>query len=88
MIFESDSECLIRKVKEDNTLDRSYLGLILQEIRKIQLGFDKCTFSFSHRNSNTVAHSLAHLAHSEPNLVWIEEVPTTINNVYFFDLIH
>jgi hypothetical protein len=88
MQFESDSESLIRKVKEDNKIDRSYLGLILQEIRMLQSSFDMCLFSFAHRASNTVAHSLAHLAHSVPNLVWVEEVPEAIHNVYFSDLIH
>ena len=34
-----------------------------------------------------VADSLTHLAHTDPNLVWIEEVPPTINDIYIFDLI-
>lgn len=86
--FEADNESLIQRIKVGIDVDRSYLGLFLSEIHQLQLNFDICHFSFIPRDGNHTAHSLAQLAHSEPNLVWIEEVPLGIHAMYFKDLLN
>jgi hypothetical protein len=88
MIFESDSETLIRMVKDTTQRNRSYLGSVIQEIWSTQSYFDTCNFAFTHRTGNKVADSLAHLAHEKPNLIWIEEVPVEVHSMYFHDLLN
>lgn len=88
MVFESDSETLIRMVKDKTQSNRSYLGSIIQEIWSIKSYFDTCNFAFTHRSGNKVADSLAHLAHDKLNLVWIEEVPLDAHSLYFHDLLN
>jgi hypothetical protein len=46
----------------------------VREMHSLSLDFDFCRFSFKHRSCNKVAQSLAQLAHTKPNRVWIEEV--------------
>jgi hypothetical protein len=88
MVSESDSEALIRMVKDETQSNRSYLGSLIQEIWSIQSSFDICDFAFTHRSGNKIADSLAHLAHEKPNLVWIEEVPLEAHSLYFHDLLN
>jgi ribonuclease HI len=88
IIFESDSELLVRKVKEDRIHNRSYLGYLIDEIRRQQCLFATCSFSFTHRSGNKIAHHMAQLGHEKPNEVWIEEVPVAIDIMYFHDLMN
>jgi len=87
VVFEGDNESLIRRIQNGKIDDRSYLGSFIMEIQSLQYYFDKCQFSFIPRCCNKVADSLAHLAHTDPNKVWIEEVPIVVHDVYFHDLI-
>jgi ribonuclease HI len=86
--LEADNESLIQRIKVGLDTDRSYLGLFLAEIHRLQSTFNICRFSFIPRDGNATAHSLAQLAHSEPNLVWIEEVPLAVHTMYFKDLLN
>ena len=88
VVFEGDSEKVVHMINKENGMDRSYLGLFIQEIQLIKSNFDKCNFRFTHRDNNKVADKLAHLAHPEPDLVWMEEVPLAIYDVYFHDLLN
>jgi hypothetical protein len=81
-------EFQVSLVNKKSPRNRSYLGGIIQEIQALQLAFTTCSFQYSHRSSNIVAHNLAQMAHSVPNAVWIEEVPSGINDVYCNDLVH
>ncbi|AET05111.1 hypothetical protein MTR_8g101620 [Medicago truncatula] len=74
-------------IDRDENSGRSYLGLVIKEIHFLQSFFDTCQFSFTHRNGNKTPHCVAQLAQSDPGLVWLEEVPISINEVYFHDLI-
>jgi hypothetical protein len=40
------------------------------------------------REANKAAHSLAALAHIEPNKVWLEETHPSLVTMLFFDLFH
>jgi len=82
MEFESDSEHLVGMLKSKENRNRSYMGLIIREIISLMSHFDLCVFRRTHRLGNSVAHCLAQLAHSEPNRVWIEEVPVQIQSLY------
>jgi len=75
-------------VKSRNTAYRSYLGCMVKEIQLLNDHFETCLFSFTRRSGNMVAHNLGQLAHTEPNMVWKEEVPISINEVYFHDLMN
>ncbi|XP_024640794.1 uncharacterized protein [Medicago truncatula] len=88
MIFEGDNEKVFRTLKDNKIEDRSYLGSIIKEIQRLQFSFDKCQFNFIPGECNTTAHSMAQVAHSNPNSIWIEEVPTQISAVYFKDLLN
>lgn len=37
---------------------------------------------------NKLAHALAHLAHSNPDRIWIEEVPPEVVEVYYRDILN
>jgi len=54
----------------------------------LKTSFAYCLFTFAPREGKKVAHKLAQLAHSEPNKFWMDEVPYSIIEVYFHDLIH
>ena len=88
VMFEGDNERLIRMVKEGLIQDRFYPGLMVQEILKTKLAFDKYLFSFIPRTGNKVAHHLAQLAHSDPNMIWMEEVPLAITSMYLHDILN
>lgn len=83
MVFENDCEKLIQILKKEKMDDRTCLGLLVCEIHKLSRIFEICRFNFTSRNSNNVAHNIAQLAHSEPNLIWMEEVPNSIYEMYF-----
>jgi len=85
VVFEGDNEKLMRLVREDYVHNRSYLGLMLQEIHRAKSSFDTYQFLFTLRSGNKVANRLAQLAHFEPNKVWMEEVPLEISSLYFQD---
>jgi hypothetical protein len=85
--FEADNERVIKLVQNEKIENRSYLGKILDEIRVLQSSFDTCQFRFISRKYNNVAHNMAHLAHSCPDRVWIEEVPLDVQDMYYHDIL-
>jgi len=88
MIFESDSEVVVRLLQREDRNHRSYLGLMVREMLCLRNDFDSCCFSFSHRSTNGLTHSLAQLAHSAPNKVWIEDVPQAITSLYSREILY
>jgi len=67
--FESDNEKLVNLLKHKEHANRLYVGLVVKEIILLLSQFDFCVFRHTHRLGNKVVHSLAQLAHSEPNRV-------------------
>jgi hypothetical protein len=88
VLFEGDTERDFSLIQNDNTKDRSYLGSMIKEIQDLQSHFATYDFRFIHRERNIVAHKLAHLAQSDPNKIWFEEVPKLLIDVYFHDLLN
>jgi len=87
VVIEGDNESLFKSVCKKDMKNRSYLGSIVKEIQTHHSQFTTCNFHFIPRMSNKIAHKLAHLALSDPNRVWIEEVPEVISNLYFHELL-
>nr|POE89664.1 putative ribonuclease h protein [Quercus suber] len=85
VMIEGDSEIIINAIREQ-TLLASDLGHILEDIHVLSRSF--CSISFHHikRLGNCVAHRLARRSFCNPLLVWMEEVPPDIVDVYNHDL--
>jgi len=86
--FEVDNELLARMIQNEQAEDRSYLGQLIYEIRSLQSCFDMWSLKHIDRSRNGLAHKMAQIAHSDPNKVWIEEVPFEANRMYLQDIIH
>ncbi|KAL5811138.1 hypothetical protein ACOSQ4_027706 [Xanthoceras sorbifolium] len=79
LVIESDCAQVI-KLLNDNTVVRSDIGLVLNDIREI-LRLSSPRFSFVHirRSGNLVAHSLAKLAFSKVDCcVWVNDFPRAL----------
>lgn len=72
VVFEVDSEKLVKLVQNDMYEDRSYLGQLIYEIRILQSQFDACSIIHIDRSCNGLAHKMAQIAHS--NTVYIQEI--------------
>lgn len=81
--FECDNEGVMKKLNGTRDDQRNYLGSILDSIFTFQSYFRHCMFSHVRRSGNKVAHFLAHLAATEPEKVWIEDVPPNAYSLYF-----
>jgi hypothetical protein len=88
VIFESDSERLIKLLCGEDQIPRNYVGNIIRGVNCNRNSFRFCTFKHIYRVSNQTTHNLAIWAHSEPNMMWIEETPPAIVPFIFKDLIH
>uniref|UniRef100_A0A7N2KZZ0 RNase H type-1 domain-containing protein n=1 Tax=Quercus lobata TaxID=97700 RepID=A0A7N2KZZ0_QUELO len=85
VMVEGDSEIIIKAIKE-KALPSSDLGHILEDIRVLSRSFNSISFHHIKRMGNCVAHHLAHRSFCNPLLVWMEEVPPDIVDVYNHDL--
>ena len=85
VMVEGDSEIIIKAIKE-KTLLSSVLGHILEDIHVLSGSFSSISFHHIKRMGNCVAHRLAHISFCNLLLVWMEEVPLDIVDVYNHDL--
>jgi len=85
--FENDNENLMKELNGIETGYRNYTGAIIDSILDLKVYFRQCMFSFVRRSGNKVAHFLAQLATTEPDKVWMEDVPSNAHSLYFSDLI-
>jgi hypothetical protein len=85
---ESDNATVISFVNNVSSSPRSYVGNFVQGILCNRVRFRRIAFRPISRKANTVAHSLAGLAHIEPNRVWIENAHPSIVPLLIRDLIH
>jgi hypothetical protein len=88
VVFESDSDRLIKLINSDEQNPRNYVGTIVEGIKLSKNTFRLCSFKHINRKSNQAAHNLASWAHIEPNRTWIEDNPPIIVPFIFQDLIH
>ncbi|KAK2384351.1 hypothetical protein QL285_071704 [Trifolium repens] len=73
-------------VNEVFTNPRSYFGNHIRGIQTNKACFRQVTFSQIGRKANSVAHSLALLAHTVTNYVWMEDTHPSIVPLVFKDL--
>ena len=78
VILEGDSLVIIKALREEEQFF-SPIGLLLEDVRRLSLSFQKLLYSHTKREGNYVAHNLARYANSIPDfLVWMEDVPPCI----------
>ena len=85
VMVEGDFEIIINAIRE-KTLLSSDLGHILEDIHVLPCFFSSISFHHIKHMGNCVAHRLAHRSFCNPLLVWMEEVPPNIVDVYIHDL--
>jgi ABC-type ATPase involved in cell division len=61
IMMVSDCLSLLQRVNF-STLDRSNVGVVVQDIKLLAHSFDEISFSHVHRHCNESAHILAHYA--------------------------
>jgi hypothetical protein len=87
VIFKSDCLKVVDLVNREGLVPRSYLGKIVQGIKRSIRGFRTCRVRHIRREANKPAHALACLALEEPNKVWLEDTPPQIVTILFQDLL-
>jgi len=87
MVFEVDNDKMVRMAQKNKIDNISYLGKVIYEIGALKSSSDTCHFRYISWNCNEVAHTMAQLAHSSTNKVWIEEVPLEVQEVYYHDIL-
>lgn len=78
MIFETDSEKLVRYLTKKEETPNVYVGNIVRGIQLRKAWFRHVSFMHIGRKGNKAAHKLAQHALIEPNIVWIEDTPPCI----------
>jgi hypothetical protein len=58
--------------------DRSALGIVIGDIKTLAINYESCSFSFSSRKTNMVAHTLARRAESLVCNISVGVVPELI----------
>ena len=85
VMVEGDSEVVIKAIKEKYFLSSDW-GHLLKDIHALSYSFSSISFLHVKCSSNSVAHSLVRRSFCIPLLVWMEEVPPDIDDVYNHDL--
>jgi hypothetical protein len=85
---ESDNASVIALLKSFVFCPRTYVGNYVWGIHCNKHKFRAWYFNHISRNANKAAHSLAALAHLEPNRIWLEETPPTLVPILFSDVLH
>lgn len=77
--IESDALSSISTLQRKK-IPNSYLGLVLPDCISMEVHFDKIVYSHISILGNKAAHYLAKFALTQPNHVWIEEIPPIIGH--------
>ena len=85
VLVEGDSEIIVNAICGKSLLS-SALGHILEDTHVLSSTFTSIFFHHIKRLGNYVAHRLARRSSCNPLLVWMEEVPPDIVDVYNYDL--
>ena len=85
VLVEGDSEIIVNAICGKSLLS-SALGHILEDIHVLSSTFSSISFHHIKHLGNCVAQRLARRSSCNPLLVWMEEVPPDIGDVYNYDL--
>ncbi|KAL4302611.1 hypothetical protein GQ457_10G021430 [Hibiscus cannabinus] len=81
IIIEGDSLTVIKKLNSAS-IDRSLISMSISDVKHLSEGFESVTFKFVNRDCNAAAHQAALLGRNCSSfLIWIEEAPTTIEEI-------
>jgi hypothetical protein len=81
-----DCLSLIQRINSQ-VKDRSALGIVIGDIKTLAMDFEFCSFSFSSRKTNVVAHTLARCAESFICNISVGVVPELIRKKLCNDVI-
>ena len=85
IILEGDSELITRALQQEGP-SFACNGQLIDETQALVGLFPSCSVAHVHRKGNFLAHNLAtHARHVSGLAVWIEEVPSHLNNVLIAD---
>jgi ribonuclease HI len=77
ILLVSDCLSLIQRINS-RVKDRSALGIVIGDIKTLAINYESCSFSFSSRKTNMVAHTLARRAESLVCNISVGVVPELI----------
>ena len=81
VVLEGDSLAMIKGLKEDDSSLATF-GLLVEDAKVLSQQFDELLYSYTKRESNTVAHSLARYTINIPYfLMWMEDVPPQLHSI-------
>ena len=87
--LEVESDCLEFITAVNNIQNHaSYFHSLAQDCQKLKSSIQSCSFKFSKRNRNRVAHNLVKLACRIGDSIWIEEYPPAITQFVIGDCPH
>jgi hypothetical protein len=79
VVLVSDCLSLIQRISSPR-LDRSTLGSIISDIKFLAADFESCSFKFSSRSSNVVAHKLARSSEPQVCNISVSVIPGLIRD--------
>ena len=86
-VLEGDSMAVISALREDGKVLVPY-DLLLGDAKFFPQQFEELRYSYTKREDNSLAHSLARYAISIPDfLVWMEDVQSQFYSVFQTDLL-
>jgi hypothetical protein len=86
--FESDCFTVVKSVNSPEPSSRSYFGNMIRGVQVNIARFRQCSFKHIDRKANRAAHSLAGLAHSNPDYIRLEETHPLIVPIVLMDLFY
>jgi ribonuclease HI len=85
IVMASDCQSLVRKVQA-TALDRSPVGSLVADIRKLASVFSGCTFTYVNRVFNVGAHNLARAKEPSVCKLYLAEIPDFVRDGLAFDI--
>jgi hypothetical protein len=86
--FESDCLTVVTRVNSPEPSARSYFENMIRGVQVNIARFRQCSFKHIDRKANRAAHSLAGLAHSNPDYIRLEETHPLIVPIVLMDLFY
>lgn len=84
LIIESDCQLMVQECNGDSSLT-SRLGILMEEIRKLNAHFGSCDITNTPREFNVVAYTLAHHAWHVKDIVTSEFILDFASVAYWLD---
>lgn len=86
IILASDCQSIILKIQA-TVVDRSMVGTVVGDIRKLASGFLSCSFMYVSRLCNVAAHKLARSKEPSVCKLYTDEIPDFVRDEPVFDVL-